>query len=67
MLNLVDLAGSEKAKNTKATGNRLKEGTKIKIEVDLEERSFSKFLSTWNSELEKKNEKLFFKITTLTG
>ena len=30
---MVDLAGSEKAKNTKATGSRLKEGTKINLSL----------------------------------
>jgi len=32
-LSLVDLAGSEKVKNTKAKGNRLKEGTKINLSL----------------------------------
>ncbi len=32
-LSLVDLAGSEKTKNTKSTGERLKEGTKINLSL----------------------------------
>lgn len=32
-LSLVDLAGSEKTNNTKATGDRLKEGTKINLSL----------------------------------
>lgn len=34
-LSLVDLAGSEKTKKTKATGQRLKEGTKINLSLSV--------------------------------